>query len=154
MAIEIERRFLVTGSEWKEAARGIIYRQGYLYFQEYGVLRIRIAGATGFLTLKMLKDDMSAYEYEYRIPLADAEDMLARLCTRPLVEKVRYHITFAGSKWEVDEFRGANAGLVIAEIELDREDQTIDMPPWVGLEVTGDRRYLNASLYRVPYTTW
>jgi len=154
MAVEIERRFLVIDDSWRKDTLGTLYRQGYLYFQEFGVLRIRVAGNRGFLTLKLLKDDISALEYEYEIPQKDAEDMLSNVCYRRPVEKIRHHIFHGGMIWEVDEFCGDNEGLVIAEIELHDRHQEIHLPSWVGEEITGNRRYLNASLYKDPYTKW
>jgi adenylate cyclase len=154
MAIEIERRYLVVNDSWIGKAAGIVYRQGYLYFQEDGVVRIRIAGDEAFLTVKVRKDDFNTLEYEYEIPIEDAEDMLERLCDRPPVEKKRYRISHAGMVWEVDEFSGDNEGLLIAEIELEYEKQMFDIPSWVGREVTGEKKYLNAYLYRNPYKNW
>lgn len=154
MVIEIERRFLVIDDSWRGEAAGILYRQGYLHFQEDGVVRIRVAGAEAFLTVKVRKDDFNTLEYEYEIPIEDAEDMLDRLCDRPPVEKKRYRISHAGMVWEVDEFFGDNEGLLIAEIELEHEKQIFDIPPWTGREVTGDKKYLNAYLYRNPYKNW
>lgn len=154
MGIEIERRFLVIDDSWKEDATGTAYRQGYLAFQDDGVLRIRIAGETAFLTVKVLKDTMSALEYEYEIPVHDAHEMLTELCDRPPVEKVRYRIPYEGMIWEVDVFLGDNEGLLIAEVELDNKEQSIVLPPWIGKELTGDKRYLNASLYNYPFKNW
>jgi len=154
MAIEIERRYLVIDDSWRGKATGILYRQGYLYFQEDGVVRIRVAGDDAFLTVKVRKDDFNTLEYEYEIPIDDAEEMLACLCNRPPVEKKRYRISLAGMVWEVDEFSGDNEGLLIAEIELEYEKQMFDIPSWVGREVTGEKKYLNAYLYKNPYKNW
>jgi adenylate cyclase len=154
MGIEIERRFLVVGNEWKENAIGTTYRQGYLYFQDFGVLRLRIAGDKAFLTVKALLDNLSALEYEYEIPIRDAEEMLTGLCDRPPVEKIRHFVPYCGMNWEIDVFLGDNEGLVIAEVELEEPGQPLDLPSWVGKEITADRRYLNASLYRHPYKNW
>ncbi|HEU20134.1 MAG TPA: CYTH domain-containing protein [Deltaproteobacteria bacterium] len=154
MGIEIERRFLVINDDWKHGATGTLYRQGYLYFREDGVVRLRIAGDQAFLTVKALKDDLSALEYEYEIPVYDGHEMLTELCDGPLVEKIRYRILHGGMIWEIDVFLGDNEGLVIAEVELGSTEQSISLPPWVGDEITGDRRYLNASLYKNPYRNW
>ena len=154
MAIEIERRFLVVDDSWRGQTSGILYRQGYLYFKEDGVLRIRIAGENGFITVKVRENDLSTLEYEYEIPKEDAEDMLARLCEHTPVEKIRYRISYAGLIWEVDEFRGANEGLVVAEIELEDEKQKFDLPPWMGKEITSLKKYLNAYLYKNPFNNW
>lgn len=154
MAIEIERRFLVVNDSWKGETSGTQYRQGYLYFQTDGVLRIRIAGDKGFLTVKVLKDALSALEYEYEIPGRDAKEMLTGLCKGNPVEKMRYHVIYAGMAWDIDVFSGDNEGLVIAEIELKETGQEISLPPWVGEEVTGQKKYLNAFLFKNPYTKW
>lgn len=154
MGIEIERRFLVVSDEWRESAVGTMYRQGYLYFQDFGVLRLRIAGDRAFLTVKALQDDLSTLEYEYEIPVRDADEMLTELCDRPPVQKVRYRIPYETMIWEIDVFRGDNEGLIIAEVELENKTQVIALPPWVGKEITDDRKYLNASLYKNPYKNW
>jgi CYTH domain-containing protein len=117
-------------------------------------VRVRIAGDAGFLTVKGRAVGASRAEYEYAIPREHAEEMLDQLCQRPLVEKTRYRIPWGGLTWEVDVFHGDNAGLVVAEVELEDEGQAIDLPPWVGREVTGDGRYANASLVARPYATW
>ena len=154
MGLEIERRFLVIDDSWRQGATGTKYRQGYLYFQDYGVLRLRIAGDQAFLTVKALQDNLSALEYEYEITLCDGEVMLTTLCDRPPVEKVRYRIPYEKMIWEVDVFLGDNDGLIIAEVELTHPEQVIAIPPWVGKEITDDRKYLNASLYKQPYKNW
>jgi len=153
MAQEIERKFLVTGDAWRSAP-ATSYRQGYLSTDKQRTVRVRVAGDRGFLTVKGITVGASRSEFEYAIPLADAETMLNDLCLRPLVEKRRHLVPFGGLTWEVDEFFGANAGLVLAEVELDSEDQVIALPPWIGQEVTGDRRYYNASLIAHPYQSW
>ena len=159
MATEIERKFLVTGDDWRGRSRGIRYRQGYLCADEHRSVRVRVAGETGYLTVKgavapVESGCLSRYEFEYPVPLADAEQMLATLCQGPLIEKTRYRIEVSGLIWEVDEFAGANQGLVLAEVELDSEDQHVSLPSWVGPEVSGDPRYLNSSLARHPWSDW
>ncbi len=154
MGIEIERRFLVIDDSWRHGVTGTKYRQGYLYFQDYGVLRLRIAGDQAFLTVKMLQDNLSALEYEYEIPFRDAKEMMTKLCDRPPVEKIRYRIPHEKMIWEVDVFLGDNEGLIIAEVELTHTEQVIALPPWAGKEITDDRKYLNASLYKNPYKNW
>ncbi|HZP64739.1 MAG TPA: CYTH domain-containing protein [Rudaea sp.] len=152
MATEIERKFLVEGTAWRQG-RGTRLVQGYLNRDPQRTVRVRIAGSAGFLTVKGASRGATRSEFEYAIPLADAEALLA-LVDGPLVEKVRYEITHAGALWEVDEFLGDNAGLVLAEIELEREDQPVMKPAWVGAEVTGDPRYYNANLAAFPYARW
>ena len=153
MGIEIERKFLVNGRPWA-GLQGTVYRQGYLTTDPERTVRVRIAGDQGYLTIKGRSSGASRSEFENPIPLADAIPLLEELCPTPRIEKVRYPIEFAGLTWEVDVFRGDNAGLVIAEIELERAEQAIELPPWVGREVTGDKRFFNAYLTRHPYQTW
>jgi adenylate cyclase len=117
-------------------------------------VRVRTEGGRAFLSVKGETRGATRAEYEYAIPLADAERMLDALCERPLIEKRRYRIEHSGLVFEVDEFLGENAGLVVAEVELEREDQALDLPAWVGREVTGDPRYFNSNLVRRPYRAW
>jgi len=154
MGIEIEKKFLVTGNEWKSLAAGIVYRQGYLKSGHGCTVRIRIAGEKGYLTIKGVFAGGGRPEYEYEIPLLDAEEILDTLCDKPLIEKKRYRIPFAEHIWEVDEFSGENDGLVIAEIELKRVDEDFKKPEWIGEEVTGIPRYYNASLVNYPFKKW
>jgi CYTH domain-containing protein len=156
MAKEIERKFLVTGDGWRLGALGVPYRQGYLGAGADArcTVRARVAGEHAFLTIKGRATGGVRDEYEYPIPVADAEEMLERLCVGGRVEKFRSRVPFAGRVWEVDEFSGANAPLVIAEVELDRIDAEVALPPWVGLEVTDDPRYTNAALALRPYSRW
>ena len=154
MGVEIERKFLVRGSEWKAGLSGTEYRQGYLSSDPERTVRVRLAGEEGFLTIKGASTGASRLEFEYPIPGSDALELLERLCRRPLIEKLRYRVAYAGMIWEIDEFFGDNAGLVLAEIELEHETQAIEQPPWVGEEVTGDHRYYNACLAEHPISTW
>ena len=154
MATEIERKYLLKNDGWRAGAEGVLYRQGYLSTAAERNVRVRTIGERAYLTVKGKGEGITRLEFEYEIPLADGEAMLDRLCHRPLIEKVRYKIEHGGLVWEVDEFRGDNAGLVVAEVELESEDQVFAAPPWVGEEVTADPRYLNANLVRRPYTTW
>lgn len=154
MAEEIERKFLVTGDGWRERRRGIRYRQGYLSLTPERTVRVRRAGTKAFLTIKGTAAGAVRPEYEYRIPLSDAMEMLDELCEKPLIEKIRYRVPVGSHVWEVDVFGGDNEGLVVAEVELSRPDERIDIPVWAGREVTGDPRYYNANLVRRPFTTW
>lgn len=154
MSKEIERKFLVTGNAYREGATRSNYRQGYIVTDPNRVIRVRTDGLKGYLTIKGPSQGASRTEYEYEIPLSDAEDMLERLCEKPLIEKTRYTLVHDGMIWEVDEFYGDNQGLCIAEIELEREDQPFTLPPWVGREVTADPRYYNAYLVKNPYKIW
>ena len=154
MGIEIERKFLLVGDAWRGLGEPVLLRQGYLSSQRERVVRVRIEGGAAMLTIKGVSVGASRGEWEYPIPLADAEQLLDGLCERPLIEKYRRRIEFAGNVWEVDEFLGANDGLVVAEIELASEDQAFERPDWVGDEVTDDARYFNANLIRKPFSLW
>lgn len=154
MGIEIEKKFLLTGAGWKKLASGTTYRQGYLSTVKERTVRVRTIAGKGFLTIKGISVGASRLEYEYEIPLEDANSLLDELCEKPLIEKNRYKIEFSGFTWEVDEFFGENDGLVVAEIELESEDQSFDRPEWVGEEVTGDARYFNSNLIKKPYSQW
>lgn len=154
MGIEIERKFLVIDERWRTLGTGVAMRQGYLSSHPDRVVRVRIEGDAAVLTIKGRSVGASRGEWEYPIPLADAEQFLTSLCEQPLIEKTRYRIQHEGMLWEVDEFFGANAGLVVAEIELAAEDQPFSRPDWLGAEVTDDARYFNANLIRHPFSAW
>ncbi|MEJ2199846.1 MAG: CYTH domain-containing protein [Desulfuromonadaceae bacterium] len=154
MALEIERKFLVRNDSWRYGATGTDYRQGYLTCDPERTVRVRIAGERAFLTIKGKTTGMARSEFEYAIPPAEAAELLDQLCLRPLIEKTRYLVGHGGKTWEVDEFRGDNRGLVLAEIELDFPDEEIELPPWIAREVTADPRYFNSSLSRNPYKNW
>jgi adenylate cyclase len=154
MSVEIERKFLVKGDAWKSLGQGVMLRQGYLSSTPERVVRVRIEGDTGTLTIKGKSVGATRGEWEYPIPLADAQALLDSLCERPMIEKLRYRILFEGWTWEVDEFLGENAGLVVAEIELDSEDSVFIKPEWIGEEVTQDARYYNSNLLKLPYSKW
>lgn len=154
MGKEIERKYLVTSKEWKELAKGTSYRQGYLSTVKERTVRVRTINDKGFLTIKGITVGASRAEFEYEIPAAEANAMLNDLCEKPLIEKNRYKIDYAGLTWEVDEFFGDNDGLVVAEVELTSEDQKIELPGWVGEEVTSDPRYFNSNLTKNPFKNW
>jgi len=155
VAFETERRFLVKNDDWKRRASvGTAYRQGYIFTGENRTLRVRVAGNRGFLTLKGLHEGITRHEYDYEIPLAEAEEIMSVFCERTPVEKVRYTVEEAGTRWEVDVFSGANHGLVIAEVEISEEGESIELPGWAGEEVTGVARYLNVNLYLLPVGEW
>ena len=128
-------------------------RQGYLLASPEKVVRVRIEGDCAMLTIKSGNKGIVRGEWEYAIPVADANELL-QLCEQPLIEKHRYRIPYAGMVWELDVFEGANAGLVVAEIELNSESQSFERPNWVGAEVSDDARYLNANLQAHPYSGW
>jgi adenylate cyclase len=152
MPTEIERKFLVSGSDWRTANAQRI-SQGYLNRDKNRTVRVRVAGAKAYLTIKGATTGASRAEFEYEIPLEDAQSLL-RLCDGPLLEKLRHRIEYQGLTWEVDEFLGENAGLVVAEVELTSEDQVFSRPPWIGREVTSDARYYNSNLASTPYSQW
>jgi len=154
MAIEIERKFLVRDDKWRRQGEGSHYRQGYLSTVPGRTVRVRVAAGKGYLTIKGKTVNAGRAEYEYVIPLQDADAMLDELCERPLIEKTRYRIDYRGLVWEVDEFEGENAGLVIAEVELASADQEVALPDWIGEEVTADPRYYNANLIANPFSRW
>lgn len=154
MGVEIERKFLVRGEEWKALGQATLLRQGYLSSTPERVVRVRIDGESAMLTIKGKSSGATRGEWEYPIPLVDAQALLDGLCERPIIEKKRYRISHGGMVWEVDEFFGENAGLVVAEIELQSEDQVFVKPEWIGEEVTHDARYFNANLLRHPYSRW
>ena len=154
MATEIERKFLVRDDSWRGLGKGSHYRQGYLSTEAGRTVRVRVADGRGYLTIKGKTVNATRAEYEYVIPLQDANEMLDELCARPLIEKTRYRIEHRGLVWEVDDFEGENAGLVIAEVELDSVEQAVALPAWVGEEVTAELRYYNANLIANPYSRW
>ena len=154
MAVEIERKFLVVGDGWRSLGVGIPYRQGYLLSRSGITVRVRIAGDIGYLTIKSASSGISRAEFEYMIPLPDAIEMLDTLCERPIIEKVRHRIPWEGLLWEVDEFAGANQGLVMAEVELTDPNQIVHLPDWIGEEVSHDPRYFNSYLAKHPYGEW
>lgn len=154
MGIEIERKFLVKDDGWRgQAMQATHFSQGYLSRDPARTVRVRIAGPQAFLTIKGATTGATRAEFEYAVPVEDARQLLA-MSDGPVVEKVRHLCVVDGLTWEVDEFLGANAGLVVAEIELVSEDQAFTRPAWLGDEVTGDARYANARLAVAPFTTW
>lgn len=154
MGTEIERKFLVIDGSWRAAATGKEIRQGYVHAGADRSVRVRIAGERGYLTLKQSRSGVSRQEYEYDIPLADAQEMLATMCDGRLIEKTRFSLTVGGRQWVVDEFAGDNQGLIVAEIELEREDEQFKRPVWAGSEVTAEARYFNVTLIARPYCRW
>jgi adenylate cyclase len=154
MGKEIERKFLVRGDAWRALGKATSYRQGYLNSAKERTVRIRTIGDKAFLTIKGLTVVATRSEYEYEIPLADCNAMLDALAEKPIIEKTRCKVPFAGLTWEIDEFFGDNAGLIVAEVELKSEGQAFTKPEWVGEEVTADPRYFNSNLIKHPYTRW
>jgi len=153
MALEIERKFLVTKNNWRNG-QGTLYRQGYLNSDENRNVRVRVINDRGYLTVKGISQGATRVEYEYEIPQAEAEAMLDDLCEKPLIIKKRYKTEYKGFVWEVDEFLGENQGLIIAELELESENQVFIKPEWIGKEVTGDPKYFNSNLIHRPFSKW
>ncbi|OQX72708.1 MAG: adenylate cyclase [Campylobacteraceae bacterium 4484_4] len=153
MATETERKFLLKDDSWPKE-NGVLYMQGYLSTDPERVVRVRVAGEKGYLTIKGKSRGISRLEFEYEIPREDALQMLEKLALKPIISKYRYKVPYRGFVWEIDRFLGENEGLVIAEVELEDPSQIPPLPPWVGKEVTGDERYYNASLISRPYREW
>lgn len=153
MGKEIEHKFLVQNDQWRTSEAGHPCRQGYLYAGARGTVRVRVMADRAYLTIKGRATGITRDEFEYEIPPADAESMLS-LCEGLIVEKTRFLVPHGRHTWEVDVFAGPNAGLVLAELELSDENEAFDLPPWVGENVSLDRRYANAYLSQHPYSTW
>jgi CYTH domain-containing protein len=153
MAEEIERKYVVDTKLWKPRDAGTHFKQGYLNSHKDRVVRVRLEGATAKLTIKGATRGIRRAEFEYAIPQEDAVAMLA-LCEQPLIEKRRYREVVGGRTWEIDVFLGDNEGLVLAEVELDSEDQEIEIPPWAIRDVSNDPRYYNSNLLKLPYKAW
>ncbi|MGY6629377.1 MAG: CYTH domain-containing protein [Wenzhouxiangella sp.] len=153
MGKEIERKFLVAGDGWR-SSRKRRYRQAYLSTDKHRTVRVRVVDEAAWLTIKGLTKGVTRAEFEYPIPLADAETLLAELCLQPVIDKTRYLVEQGKHTWEVDEFHGVNDGLVVAEIELASEDEAFEKPDWLGEEVSGDPRYFNANLIAHPFSEW
>ena len=154
MATEIERKYLVKPGAWTPKGPGTHFQQGYLNSQKERVVRVRIEGSVAKLTIKGPTSGVTRAEFEYGIPLEDAGLILNQLCERPLIDKHRHVEHHLGRAWEIDVFHGENEGLVVAEIELPTPDAKVDLPDWVGIEVSSDPRYYNSNLLKNPYTTW
>lgn len=155
MPSEIERKFLVQDDGWRQLARDPVrIRQGYIIGSTKASVRVRVSGERAWLNIKSATVGVSRAEFDYEIPLYEAEQLIDTLCVRPLIEKTRYFVDHAGHCWEVDVFEGDNAGLVVAEIELGAEDESFERPPWAGKEVSQDPRYYNAALVNLPYSRW
>lgn len=155
MGIEIERKYLLKDESWRHRVdAGTCFRQGYLIGAKQASVRVRIEGDKAFLNIKGMTLGVKRQEYQYSIPLNEANELLDTLCEKPLVEKTRYIIHDGDHKWEIDEFKGDNAGLIVAEIELESENELFSLPSWVGVEVSNDPRYYNVNLVKHPYNSW
>jgi adenylate cyclase len=154
MAVEIERKFRTKGVDFLADQEGERLTQGYLSHDPRATVRLRVQGDSAWLTIKGKTHGASRSEFEYPIPPADAQAMLKEMCPEGVIDKTRYRIPVGDHVWEVDQFHGDNRGLVVAEVELDSEDQPFERPPWLGEEVTDDPRYYNSALSRTPYGQW
>jgi adenylate cyclase len=155
MATEIEHKFLLVSDAWREQViRSIAYRQGYLSNNKQASVRIRIAGDSANINVKGMTVGVQRPEYEYPVPLAEAHEMLDQLCARPLIEKTRHFVEYDGKIWEIDEFGGDNAGLIVAEVELEQVGEDFAIPAWAGRDVSGVERYYNVALVHYPYAQW
>lgn len=154
MGLEIERKFLLKNNSWKkEIKKTIFIRQGYLNSKVERTVRIRIQGEQGVLTIKGKNQNVTRKEFEYQIPLDDALHLIS-MCEKPVIEKTRFLISSNRCTWEIDVFDGENKGLVIAEIELSSEEESFDIPNWLGKEVSSESKYYNSSLITNPYSNW
>jgi len=154
MAVEIERKFRITGIDFLTSFEGERLTQGYLSHDPRATVRLRLQGAQAWLTVKGETRGATRSEFEYPIPAADARAMLEEMCPSGVIDKTRYRVPVGDHIWEVDVFHGDNDGLVVAEVELEHEDQPFQRPPWLGEDVTDDPRYYNSALSRSPYGQW
>lgn len=154
MGVEIERKFLVTNDDWKDVPKllYVVLEQGYLMQDDNYVLRIRVDGREGWLTIKSATSGMTRKEYEYPVRYGEALELLNQCTNR--VAKHRHAIVDGGFEWTIDVFGGKNRGLILAEIEIESETVVLDLPSWLGEEVTFDERYYNANLAECPYSSW
>lgn len=153
MGKEIERKFLVKNNRWQKNAKGVAYKQGYLSTNKGRTVRVRVQGEDAFLTIKGPVQGIIRQEFEYPIPVKDALELF-EMCEKPLIEKTRYKIVYDNLIWEIDVFAAENKGLILAEVELSDEKQKVNLPDWIGKEVTGNRLYYNANLVLNPFTRW
>lgn len=155
MGTEIERKFLVCGEDWQhDVRRRVRIYQGYLSVEPDRTVRVRVEGDTALLTIKGRAKGLVRREFEYDIPVDDGRQMLEEFCKGETIEKTRHEVPFGDHLWEIDVFAGANRGLILAEVELDRADAEFERPQWVGDEVTGQVRYYNARLVEEPFQQW
>lgn len=154
MPIEIERKFLINESILGELKVGTVIRQGYLPVSGNLAVRARIKGNKGYITIKGPQKGAVRSEYEYEIPVTDAEEIINNLCGGLVIEKTRYILKLLNHVWEIDVFEGANKGLIVAEVEIKSENEIVELPAWIKKEVTRDHRYSNSNLVKCPYSTW
>ena len=153
--MEIERKYLVVNDQWRDAVVSKSrLQQGYLANQANASVRVRVSDDRAWLNVKSTTVGISRHEFEYEIPLQDAREMLQHVAEKPFIDKTRYRVRHGEHIWDLDLFAGENAGLVVAEVELESESQPFELPPWVGDEVSDDTRYYNVNLVRHPYSRW
>ncbi len=153
MPLEIERKFLLVSNDYKLNAKAVDIKQAYLSSDKNMAVRVRVEGIQASINIKSKKSERVNHEFEYIIPLDEAQSLI-RMSPYPIIKKTRHMVQYEGTAWEVDEFHGDNAGLTVAEIELDDENEAFDKPPWLGEEVTADYRYLNSNLAKKPFNSW
>jgi len=155
MGVEIERKFLIRNDSWRShVERSQPMRQGYLHRTGNSAIRVRVCGDRAHINIKKTEDGIQRLEYEFDIPLDDARELLERVAIANQIDKTRHEVRFADHLWEIDEFHGDNAGLIVAEIELKHPDEAFERPEWLGKEVSQDTRYFNSNLIMHPYNTW
>lgn len=155
MALEVEHKFLLRSDDWRPLVeRSVFYRQGYLSGSPLSSVRVRVSDDHAWLNIKSATIGSHRQEFEYEIPLSDANAILDDLCHKPLIEKVRHFVSHGRHLWEIDEFRGDNTGLIVAEVELSQIGESFEKPLWIGEEVTSDLRYYNNNLVKHPYKDW
>jgi len=154
MGKEIERKFLVKNSDYRKNAQRVFIHQGFLNNDKRRVVRVRIEDSKATLTIKGLPKGTERAEFEYVIPLPDAEQLLLEICLQPTIKKYRYKVAHKGFLWEIDEFLGNNSGLIIAEVEIPKTDTIVELPGWVGFEVSNDPKYYNSNLVDNPFNAW
>ncbi len=153
MAAEIERKFLLADDSWRDGTPGVRIAQGYLSQDPDRTVRVRIAGENAWLTIKGRTAGITRAEFEYEIPLADAQTLL-ELCPPSVIDKTRHRVPYGRHVWEIDVFHGENEGLIVAEVELADEAIQPEIPPWIGREVSSDARYFNSCLATAPFKKW
>lgn len=151
---EIERKFLVVNNNYRQMAEGILIQQGFLSTDRNRIVRIRIIGNKAWLTVKGKSTGASRKEFEFQIPYEEAKEMIQTICIKPIISKIRYRIKLGEVLWEIDEFAEENAGLIVAEVEIPYESFDLELPEWIGKEVTLDERYYNAYLVKHPFKKW
>jgi adenylate cyclase len=155
VALEIERKFIVINDLWnKSVISQKVIKQGYIATTSKATVRVRLAGDQAYINIKGSTVGIRRREYEYPIPVEEAQELLEHMVTGTVIDKVRYKVRCGDHHWDLDLFQGPNQGLVVAEIELEHEDEQFEMPEWAGEEVSGDTRYYNASLVKYPFCDW